>query len=74
MKKISIEMLRLSSDEVLDRSQMKRIKGGRAWICTCGNNSPITVWDEDLPGSGGGPTQICMDVYNTSGHCTAATP
>ncbi|WP_081610453.1 hypothetical protein [Mariniradius saccharolyticus] len=28
MKKISLEMLRLSSDEVLERSQMKKITGG----------------------------------------------
>jgi hypothetical protein len=28
MKKLSLEMLRLSSDEVLDRSQMKKITGG----------------------------------------------
>jgi natural product precursor len=72
MKKLSVEMLRLTSDEVLGRSQMKKITGGRSWICTCGNNPPITVWDEDIPGSGGGPTQICSDVYGTGGHCTAA--
>ena len=28
MKKLSLEMLRLSSDEVLQRSQMKKITGG----------------------------------------------
>jgi hypothetical protein len=28
MKKISLEMLRLSSDDVLERSQMKKITGG----------------------------------------------
>ncbi|EMS34257.1 hypothetical protein C943_04075 [Mariniradius saccharolyticus AK6] len=74
MKKISLEMLRLTPDEVLERSQMKQITGGRAWRCTCGNNPPITVWDEDLSGSGEGPTQICREVYGTGGHCTAATP
>ncbi len=28
MKKLSLEMLRLSTDEVLERSQMKKITGG----------------------------------------------
>lgn len=28
MKKLSLEMLRLTSDEVLERSQMKKITGG----------------------------------------------
>lgn len=39
MKKLSLEMLRLTSDEVLQRSQMKKITGGYGGIewslCTC---------------------------------------
>jgi len=36
MKKLSLEMLRLTSDEVLDRSQMKKITGGYDFQCHCG--------------------------------------
>jgi natural product precursor len=75
MKKLSLEMLRLTSDEVLQRSQMKMVKGGAgAWICRCGLNPPITVYDGDGPGYGGDPTQICQDVYGTGGSCTPANP
>ncbi|WP_373521951.1 hypothetical protein [Aquiflexum sp.] len=57
MKKLSLEMLRLTSDEVLGRSQMKKITGGSGnckWICTCGNDDPITVWDCNWD-----PTGVC---------------
>jgi hypothetical protein len=39
MKKIRLEMLRLSSDEVLERSQMKKITGGYG-SGTCGYRDP----------------------------------
>ncbi|WP_113925882.1 hypothetical protein [Cognataquiflexum aquatile] len=66
MKKLSLEILRLSSDEVLQRSQMKKITGGYgAWVCRCGNYPPITVWD------GGDASEICPRVYNVGwGTCT----
>lgn len=35
MKKLSLEMLRLTSEEVLGRNQMKKITGGLRWTCTC---------------------------------------
>jgi hypothetical protein len=35
MKKLSLEMLRLTSDEVLQRSQMKKITGGGKYYCEC---------------------------------------
>lgn len=35
-------MLRLTSDEVLERSQMKKITGGYAYTCYCGNSSNPT--------------------------------
>jgi natural product precursor len=41
MKKISLEMLRLTSDEVLERSQMKKITGGYG-ICTVHCYNPST--------------------------------
>ena len=49
MKKLSLEMLRLTSDEVLQRSQMKKITGGYSHTCYCGNvNNPTSgsffVW------------------------------
>ena len=34
MKKLSLEMLRLTSDEVLERSQMKKITGGYGVGCS----------------------------------------
>lgn len=65
MKKLSLEMLRLTSDEVLHRSQMKKITGGYgSWVCTCGNNPPIMVWDDY------DPTEVCRLVYNTGGQCS----
>ena len=75
MKKLSLEMLRLTSGELLGRSQMKKITGGSgggAWICTCGNNPPITVLDGDASVGSGDPTQICSDVYGTGGSCSPA--
>jgi hypothetical protein len=38
MKKLSLEMLRLTSDEVLQRSQMKKITGG--YGSSCGYRHP----------------------------------
>lgn len=35
MKKLSLEMLRLTSDEVLQRSQMKKITGGYGGNTCC---------------------------------------
>jgi hypothetical protein len=35
MKKLSLEMLKLTSDEVLQRGQMKMITGGERYRCTC---------------------------------------
>lgn len=35
MKKLSLEMLGLTSDEILERSQMKKITGGARFSCTC---------------------------------------
>lgn len=35
MKKLSLEMLRLSTNEILERSQMKKITGGLKYRCTC---------------------------------------
>ncbi len=52
MKKLSLEMLRLTSDEVLKRSQMKKITGGYTYTCHCGGyNNPTSglfyVWAGD---------------------------
>ena len=77
MKKLSLEMLRLTSDEVLGRSQMKKITGGQSWICTCGDNPPITVWDSvnPDPDNYSDPTQICTIVYGLpGGQCSEANP
>jgi natural product precursor len=60
---INLEKMGFSSEEVLQRSQMKMIVGGTMWVCTCGNEPAfLYMSDED-------PTSICHDVYNTGGHC-----
>jgi len=44
MKKLSLEMLRLTSDEVLERSQMRKITGGYAGGCSntaCGGQAMV---------------------------------
>lgn len=68
MKKLSLEMLRLTSDEVLGRSQMKKITGGYqgAWVCTCSGQAPVTVWD------GNSANEYCDIVFGTWGYCTPA--
>ena len=38
MKKLSLEMLRLSTNEILERSQMKSVIGGARFRCTCYNS------------------------------------
>jgi len=47
MKKLSLEMLRLTSDEVLGRSQMKKIHGGNSYTCSCRGGSPFYVWADN---------------------------
>jgi natural product precursor len=39
MKKLSLEMLKLSSEEVLERSQMKSVIGGARFRCNCYNST-----------------------------------
>ena len=47
MKKLSLEMLRLTSEEVLERSQMKKITGGYGGTgcldMKCGSKHPGNV-------------------------------
>jgi natural product precursor len=64
MKKISLEMLRLGSDVVLERSQMKKVLGGQNWHRQCGGGPIFTLWD-DSPD----PTEVCG---NQSGWCRPA--
>lgn len=64
MKKFNLEMLRLTSDEVLGRSQMKKITGGTAWHCQCGGGPVFTLWDDHV-----NPTEVCG---NQSGWCRPA--
>ena len=48
MKKLSLEMLKLTSEEVLERSQMKNITGDGYWHCRCSpSSSPFTVMAND---------------------------
>ncbi len=58
MKKLSLEMLRLSTNEVLERSQMKKITGGYGSCTVCYR------YDSNLNQNG---------TYTTSGSCNAGT-
>ena len=60
MKKLSLEMLKLTSNEVLQRSQMKKITGGY------GDSGSCTVCYRY-----GGPNQPSNGTYTTSGSCNA---
>ncbi len=54
MKKLSLEMLRLTSDEVLQRSQMKKITGGYGnhnYKCLCTGGS-VGQWSGAYTGWG----------------------
>ncbi|MHA7131781.1 hypothetical protein [Algoriphagus namhaensis] len=59
MKKLSLEMLRLSTYEILERSQMKNILGGTDPVmiqCNCttsGGEDSYAVCTEDLVNQGG---------------------
>ncbi|RZS95813.1 hypothetical protein BC751_1358 [Cecembia calidifontis] len=60
MKSLSLEMLRLTSDEVLERSQMKTIMGATdcSHTTTCGNGTQT---------SGSGP---CPNANDASLECS----
>lgn len=70
MKKLSLEMLRLSSNEVLERSQMKKITGGYGTTmvsCTCstsGGGSSSATCTSDLAGDG--TNRCCSTNYGSS--------
>ena len=68
MKKFNLEMLRLTSDEVLDRSQMKKITGGDIsfTMCDCsrsGGGSSIATCSDDLVEQGG--DRCCTASYGS---------
>ncbi|WP_130274867.1 hypothetical protein [Cecembia calidifontis] len=74
MKKFSLEMLRLTSDEVLGRSQMKKIRGGSDaslpgdgfTMCDCSTSSgtKIATCSDDLVAMGG---NLCCQASYGSG-------
>jgi natural product precursor len=52
MKKLSLEMLRLTSADILERSQMKNITGGNGfYACSCsgGPESTVMISDDSYP-------------------------
>ena len=68
MKKLSLEMLRLSTNEILVRSQMKKIKGGGACSHT------LTCQDgTQSSGTGNCPTDVSLECAENGGasHCVA---
>jgi natural product precursor len=67
MKKLSLEMLRLTSEEVLERNQMAKITGGGYWRCSCSSSSPqFTVMaNDDIEA-----TQVAAAECGYGGYCT----
>ncbi|WP_113923741.1 TIGR04149 family rSAM-modified RiPP [Cognataquiflexum aquatile] len=67
MKKLSLEMLKLTSEEVLERSQMKKITGGygfNAFHCQCHDRYGNT----SMPSSGYFP-DLNYAINYTLGRC-----
>lgn len=67
MKKLSLEMLRLSTNEILERSQMKKILGGGFWHCRCSSSGPrFTVMaNDDIEATLVGAAQCGAGAYCT---------
>lgn len=62
MKKLSLELLKLTSDEVLERSQMKKIIGGATFRCNCYQSTGS--W------TGNYPDQATAEAQG-GGHCAS---
>lgn len=62
MKKLSLEMLRLSTNEILGRDQMRKITGGIAcsYTLTCEDGTQFS-------GSGKCPLEASLDCSNNGG-------
>ena len=65
MKKLSLEMLRLSTNEILERSQMKMILGGQFWRCHCGDGNWFTLMTDN-------PDPTSETGCAEGSHCIAA--
>ncbi|KPQ15783.1 MAG: hypothetical protein HLUCCX10_08745 [Algoriphagus marincola HL-49] len=70
MKKLNLEMLRLSTEEVLERSQMKKITGGYGgtynYYCTC--KGSVGTWYGNYSSPNGALDSIsnwCASGYGT---------
>lgn len=71
MKKLSLEMLRLTSEEVLGRSQMKKITGGFGSVgvyCTCINS--VGAWSGTYSSWGSAMNAAQYWCASGSGTCT----
>jgi hypothetical protein len=69
MKKFSLEMLRLTSADVLERSQMKKITGGVGgtfYNCSCSGGPQFTVMTD------GNPEEDAGCATDESAACIAA--
>ncbi|MFN3999474.1 hypothetical protein [Algoriphagus sp.] len=68
MKKLSLEMLRLSTNEILERSQLSKIFGGS-------NGDPVMIMCDCTTSSGGSTYATCTeDLVNQGGNkCCSAS-
>ncbi|MHA7131779.1 hypothetical protein [Algoriphagus namhaensis] len=74
MKKLSLEMLRLSTNEILERSQMKKITGGYGSSGTCGfitadGSSFCGVSKSVAISNAGQGGNWCCDSCGSSSYC-----
>lgn len=72
MKKLSLEMLRLTSEEVLQRSQMKKITGGYGGTCgyiTANGTNFCGVSRSTAESNAGAGGHWCCDRCNTTSYC-----
>ncbi len=73
MKKLNLEKLKYSSEEILQRNQMAKIYGGEDprnnghWYCTCGNGPAFLVYVTD----GTDPTFVA-NCGQQIAHCSEA--
>jgi len=73
MKKLSLEMLRLTSDEVLQRSQMKKITGGYGsgghYSCKC-KAPAIGQWSHYYSSQSVANGSLLTNCSNQQGNCS----
>jgi natural product precursor len=70
MKKLSLEMLRLTSDEVLHRSQMKKITGGYGTVSVyCHCTGSVGAWSGTYSSWDAVRAAVVANCASEAGYC-----